>query len=196
MSIQIFHQSLIFLSIFFKNLLGFEFNGDKMIKKCDFTGCTKAGTCRAPKSRDLKEYWHFCQEHAAEYNKNWNFYANMTPDEIEADWETQVFGEPLKDKDTANKDSADYAKFINDFLTGRSSFDQVAPRKSLPSQIITALKVFDLPISASWREIGVRYRALAKKHHPDTARNKKTAAAEFAKISAAYKVLEKHYKKT
>ena len=56
-----------------------------MIKKCDKPGCGKAGTCRAPKSRDLKDYWFFCQEHAAEYNKNWNYYADMTPDEIEAD---------------------------------------------------------------------------------------------------------------
>jgi hypothetical protein len=58
-----------------------------MIKKCDKPGCGKAGTCRAPKSRDLKEYWFFCTEHAAEYNKNWNYYADMTPDEIEEDWE-------------------------------------------------------------------------------------------------------------
>ena len=27
-----------------------------MIRKCDKPGCTKAGTCRAPKSRDLKDY--------------------------------------------------------------------------------------------------------------------------------------------
>ena len=73
-----------------------------MIKKCDKPGCTKAGTCRAPKSLDLREYWFFCQEHAAEYNKNWNYYADMSPEEIEADWERQTFGAPLKDTDTAN----------------------------------------------------------------------------------------------
>ena len=166
-----------------------------MIKKCDHSNCNKAGTCRAPKSRDLHEYWNFCQDHAAEYNKNWNFYADMTPEEIEADWEKQTFGAPLKDKETANQDSADYVKFINDFLTGRNNFDHVAPVKTLPSKIISALKVFDLPISASWREIGVRYRALAKKYHPDTAKNKKTATTEFTKISNAYKILETHYKK-
>jgi len=100
-----------------------------MIKKCDHTGCTKAGTCRAPKSRDLKDYWFFCQEHAAEYNKNWNFYADMTPEEIEADWEKQTFGATLKDKNQANTDAADYAKFINDFLTGRAAFGNVGNKK-------------------------------------------------------------------
>lgn len=166
-----------------------------MIKKCDHTGCNKAGTHRAPKSRDLKDYWFFCQEHAAEYNKNWNFYADMTPDEIEADWEKQTFGAPLKDKEVANEDSADYAKFINDFLTGRSAFDKTAKTKALPSKIVAALKVFDLPISASWREISTRYRALAKQYHPDTAKNKKTAATEFAKVSTAYATLKTYYKK-
>lgn len=166
-----------------------------MIKKCEHPGCTKAGTCRAPKTRDLKEYWFFCQEHAAEYNKNWNYYADMTPDEIEADWERQTFGAPLKDKNTANADAADYAKFINDFITGRATFDKAPARTTLPRGVVGALKTFGLPISATWREISAKYRALAKKHHPDTARDKDAAGAEFAKISAAYGVLKKHFGK-
>ena len=76
-----------------------------MITKCDFPGCTRAGTCRAPKNRDLKEYWNFCQAHAAEYNKNWNFYANMTPEEIEEDWEQQTFGPSTK---RTKQDNSDY----------------------------------------------------------------------------------------
>ncbi|MDL2295711.1 J domain-containing protein [Lachnospiraceae bacterium OttesenSCG-928-E19] len=166
-----------------------------MIKKCDHTGCTKTGTCRAPKSRDLRDYWYFCPDHAAEYNKNWNFYADMTPDEIEADWERQTFGAPLKDKDKANKDAADYADFINNFLSGRTMFDLSPKPKSVPSKIVAALKVFELPMSASWREIGAKYRALAKKHHPDTAKNKKDSAVMFAKINDAYKILQTYYKK-
>ncbi|MDR2412606.1 MAG: J domain-containing protein [Rickettsiales bacterium] len=162
-----------------------------MIKKCDYAGCTKAGTCRAPKTRDLREYWYFCKEHAAEYNKNWNFYANMTPEEIEADWERQTFGSSSKKQ--AGTENADYVKFINDFLTGRDKFDRIKARRSLPPDIAAAFKTFDLPISAEWREIGARYRTLAKLYHPDTAKNKKNAMAEFAKISAAYTALKKHF---
>jgi hypothetical protein len=167
-----------------------------MIKKCDHTGCTKAGICRAPKSRDLKEYWYFCTEHAAEYNKNWNYYADMSADEIEADWERQTFGTSMKDKEKANSDAADYASFINDFITGRSAFEKKASAKpSVPSKVVSALKMFDLHISATWREVGVKYRALAKKHHPDTAKNKKNAASEFAKVNEAYSVLKTYFKK-
>jgi len=163
-----------------------------MIKKCDFPGCQKAGTCRAPKTRDLREYWNFCQEHAAEYNKNWNFYADMTPEEIEEDWERQTFGEPIKKR--SEQDSADYIKFLNDFITGRSNFDKMPPKKSLPANIMSAFKILELPITASWREIGTRYRALAKKYHPDTARGK-SSGNEFTKISAAYQTLKKHFGK-
>ena len=166
-----------------------------MIKKCDYKGCTKAGTCRAPKTRDLKEYWFFCREHAAEYNKNWNFYANMTPEEIEDDWERQTFGAPLKDAKDANQDASDYANFINDFITGRSKFDRMPVKSKLPTNVVSALKVFDLGISATWREVGAKYRALAKKYHPDTASDKKNAATEFARISAAYDILKKHFGK-
>lgn len=166
-----------------------------MIRKCDKPGCTKAGTCRAPKSRDLTDYWYFCTEHAAQYNKNWNYYADMTPDEIEADWERQTFGAPLKDAKTANADATDYVKFINDFLSGRAAFDKTPARTTVPGPVMSALKVFNLPITAAWRDIATRYRILAKKHHPDTATNKKSAAAEFAKVSAAYNTLKKHFGK-
>lgn len=166
-----------------------------MIKKCDHAGCTKAGTCRAPKSRDLKDYWFFCQEHAAEYNKNWNYYANMTPDEIEEDWERQTFGAPLKDVESANTESADYVKFINDFITGRSAFDRRPAPSKTPGPVTAALKLFGLGPTASWRDVGVKYRALAKKYHPDTAADKETAATEFAKISAAYDTLKTYFGK-
>ena len=164
-----------------------------MIKKCDKPGCQKAGTCRAPKSRDLREYWFFCQEHAAEYNKNWNYYADMTPEEIEADWERQTFGSELKDK---AQDTKDYVNFLNDFLNGRSTFDKMPSRRSnIPSKVVSALKVFGLPVTATWREVGVKYRAMAKKYHPDTAENKSIAADEFARISSAYETLKQHFDK-
>ena len=166
-----------------------------MIKKCDKPGCTKAGTCRAPKSRDLKDYWFFCQEHAAEYNKHWNYYADMSPEEIEADWERQTFGESLKDSNAGNANATDYTKFLNDFITGRSKFDKMPAKSKLPTNVSSALKTFGLGVYASWREVSTKYRTLAKKYHPDTATDKENAASEFARISAAYDILKQHFGK-
>ena len=117
----------------------------------------------------------------------------MSADEIEEDWERQTFGTPI---DTRSKqDSADYIKFLNDFITGRSTFDKMPPKKSLPSTIVAAFKTLELPITATWREIGTKYRALAKKYHPDTAKSSDSSGTEFTKVSAAYQTLKKHFGK-
>ena len=57
-----------------------------------------------------------------------------------------------------------------------------------------ALKSLELPVTASWREIGARYRELAKKYHPDAA-GATTDADKFSQISAAYDILRKHFGK-
>lgn len=163
-----------------------------MIKKCDWQGCTKAGICRAPKNRTLNEYHYFCKDHAAEYNKNWNYYENMTDSEIEEDWEKQTFGYSTKEKIQVD----DYAKFIQDFLEGRDEFDKIKPKKSeLPTNITGALKTLELPMDAVWTDIATKYRTLAKQYHPDTTKHvdKNIAARAFAAINEAYAVLKKHF---
>lgn len=168
-----------------------------MIKLCEHPGCKKPGTCRAPKDRNLKEYWHFCQEHAAEYNKNWNYYDGMSKDEIDADWEEQVFGSSHNERAHGKMTSDDYVKFINAFLNGRDEFDKTSHSRhnTTPSPVTAALRTFELPITATWRDISARYRILAKKYHPDTASNKKTASEQFMHISNAYDILKKHFGK-
>ncbi|MDR0967605.1 MAG: J domain-containing protein [Rickettsiales bacterium] len=161
-----------------------------MIKKCDHKNCDKAGVCRAPKSRDLCDYYYFCKEHAAEYNKNWNYYNGMTDDEIADDWERETFGIADRDRAAADKKNAEYAAFINDFLTGRATFDKQTTNKAMPSKISAALKILNLPPTASKRDVAAKYRQLAKIYHPDTATNKKTSADEFTKITGAYNELK------
>ena len=38
---------------------------------CDMPGCNACAEHKAPKHRGLNEYYHFCIEHAQEYNKAW-----------------------------------------------------------------------------------------------------------------------------
>ena len=41
---------------------------------CEWAGCVRKGECRAPKSpEDLKHFYWFCAEHAAKYNRSWDF---------------------------------------------------------------------------------------------------------------------------
>jgi hypothetical protein len=46
-------------------------------KTCEHKGCDLPAPCRAPKSRELNEYYWFCASHAAEYNRSWNFFQGM-----------------------------------------------------------------------------------------------------------------------
>jgi len=167
-----------------------------MIRKCDHLDCTKAGVCRAPKTRDLREYYFFCKEHAAEYNKNWNYYRDMTDDEVEADWERHVFGAPLKDKKQAATDTADYLNFLNDFIHGRATFDHAPKKPKVTGTITAALKTLELSPTATLKDVRAAYRRLAKLYHPDTAKklNAKSAAEKFAGLANAYKTLEKYFK--
>jgi len=150
-----------------------------VIRKCEFKNCEKAGTCRCPKDRSLKDYWHFCQAHAAEYNKNWNFYQGMNQDEINKQWEKDTFGENHK------TDNSDYQKLVADFLQGRR-----IPVKSVPPAVISAFETLGLKIGDNWEKVQRKYRALAKENHPDTGKSKDQS--RFVKISSAYQTLKKY----
>src|ERR1700712_2003458 len=69
-------------------------------RACAHPGCRLAATARAPKSRDmLNEHYWFCQPHAAEYNRNWNFFAGMSEGEMRRRQQEELFtgGRPTWD---------------------------------------------------------------------------------------------------
>lgn len=115
----------------------------------------------------------------------------MSPEEIEDDWEKQIYGESKKSN---QKNNDDYVKFINDFLNSRGKFDASTVRKTLPGKITSALGTLGLAVTATKAEVMAAYRKLAKKYHPDTATEK--SGDKFAKISDAYRTLLEHFKKS
>lgn len=51
------------------------------VRLCDREGCEKPGDRPAPKSPNSPERWYFCEEHAGEYNRNWNYFEGLTAEE-------------------------------------------------------------------------------------------------------------------
>ena len=52
---------------------------------CEWPGCLSKGDSRAPKGPDrLDDYHWFCQHHAGQYNKSWNFFSGMSEGEMKA----------------------------------------------------------------------------------------------------------------
>src|SRR3546814_11855584 len=52
--------------------------GATKVRLCDRDGCGEAGDRPAPKSPNNPERWYFCEAHAAEYNRGWDYYAGLS----------------------------------------------------------------------------------------------------------------------
>src|SRR6185437_16923037 len=94
-------------------------------RACDHPGCMKAATARAPKSRDmLNEHYWFCQGHAAEYNRNWNFFAGMSEGEVRRRQQDELFtgGRPTWEM-KAGRFSREAAAFAGKMGTGQGYRD-------------------------------------------------------------------------
>ena len=62
-------------------------------QKCNSPECNLFAEYKAPLSPDnLRQYQWFCLQHIKEYNKNWNYFENMTADEIETFIENDIIG--------------------------------------------------------------------------------------------------------
>ena len=79
-------------------------------RKCHFKGCEEIGEYRAPSSpKDLGKYIWFCLKHIKEYNKKWNYFSDMTADEIEAFIENDIIGH-RKTKQIGSNDTSYFEK--------------------------------------------------------------------------------------
>src|ERR1043165_894875 len=54
------------------------------VRLCDRYGCSEPGDRPAPKAPNSPERWYFCEAHAAEYNRNWDYFAGLTAEEAAA----------------------------------------------------------------------------------------------------------------
>ena len=58
--------------------------GATKVRLCDREGCTEPGDRPAPKSPNSPERWYFCETHAGEYNRNWNYFEGLSAEDAAA----------------------------------------------------------------------------------------------------------------
>ena len=51
------------------------------VRLCDRHGCEEPGDCPAPKAPNNPARWYFCQRHAAEYNRQWDYFEGLDKEE-------------------------------------------------------------------------------------------------------------------
>ena len=142
------------------------------VRTCDRHGCDEPGDRPAPKSPNSRERWYFCERHAAEYNRNWNYFEGLTAEEAAArEAEERMNGKGFKE-----------AQHYGWGGPGEGSRSRDEMR---------ALDVLELESDADFDAVKAAYRRLAKVNHPDTNGGDAEAAARFQAVQAAYDVLRK-----
>lgn len=142
----------------------------QQVRMCDRHGCEKPGDCPAPKAPNSPQRWYFCQDHAAEYNKGWDYFQGL-------------------DEEERNRRAHDEQRDAGGFK-GSSFFGWGAPGDGTRSRDeMRALEILELEIDADFETVRRAWRRLAKEYHPDVRPGDKDAALKFQAIQAAYDVL-------
>ncbi len=168
---------------------------------CDHVGCSRAGRHMAPKGRDHEgQFWHFCREHVAAYNKRWNYFAGMSDGEW-ADYQAreEVGHRPTWTFRSGRLDQASQA--ARQGFSGGDPFslfgsrDPAAARPEPAKRRFTRLqaKAFEalsLEEGADSAAIRARYAELVKRWHPDSNGGDRGAEEALQRVLNAYQTLK------
>lgn len=150
---------------------GYESSRDTVeVRPCDRHGCGEAGDRPAPKSPNSPERWYFCERHAAEYNRNYNYFEGLT-------------GEQRRQREhDEQRDAGGYRQ--------ASHYGWGGPGDGTRSgDEMRALEMLELESDADFASVRKAWRALAKENHPDVKPDDAEAARRFQAGRAAFEVL-------
>jgi len=179
-------------------------------QKCQWQGCNKAGTHKAPAGRNHEgQYLYFCLDHVREYNKNFNYFSGLS-DEAVAKFQKDALTGHRPTWQTATGSSSAKASTAAAFSSLRSgsasslhrmgaSFVSAAKRRAAapqgaPRRLKTleakAFAAMGLAENADKKAIKARYKALVKMHHPDSNGGDRSSEERFREVLQAYNLLK------
>ena len=161
---------------------------------CDWNKCNKIGLYKAPVEKDnSKKFRLLCLEHIKEFNKSWNYFADMSDREIE----NFVKSDLTWHKPTKSFGSSEnffrilWLNALEDKAGIFGESDRTNFKKSkLTDKDIDALKVLGLKSDTNWSDIQKKFKTLVKKYHPDKNRGSKKYEDILKKITLAYSQLK------
>jgi DnaJ-domain-containing protein 1 len=175
---------------------------------CDWEGCQEAGEYKAPKGpRSEGQYHTFCLEHVRHYNKAFNYFAGMSPEELDEALHTPPKAESRSTFATGNPSAARAAstqtpgrpgdKYGDPFgvfaryryqQSKKPASERVKPLSELDRR---ALETMGFAARASSDEIKTAYKNLVKLHHPDVNGGDSSSEERLRAVIAAYSQLKK-----
>jgi len=163
---------------------------------CDCPGCIEKGDYRAPKSRDnLHDYYWFCLDHVREYNKQWDYFAGMGMDDIEAHirkaavWDRPTW--PIGAFRAREQQIRD--EIAREFFPDEALPEQPQPTQAMSKAERDALTLLELLPPVDFAAIKAQYRILVKRHHPDANGGSPQSEETFKNINQAFAVLKQIY---
>ena len=124
---------------------------------CDWENCKKTGSYKAPIEKDNSKHFRFlCLEHIKIFNKNWNYFSNMTEEQVEYFIKSDLtFHKPTK----SFSSSENFFKILwNNALEDKinifkgSNFNDFKKSK-LTQKDRHALEILGLEYEAKWEDI-------------------------------------------
>lgn len=178
-------------------------------KVCDHPQCRAKATARAPKSpANRDEFYWFCQAHAAEYNKAWNFFEGMSEDAARAHRDADAYGHrptwSFSAGSSARKRAEQASKSFEDgffdpfSLFGdrpppgqeRAQREAEDPTAGLGRLTKRALETLSLDPDADRAAVRKRYAELVRTYHPDSNGGDRSMEEQLQKVVEAYQILK------
>jgi hypothetical protein len=177
---------------------------------CDWEGCEEPGEFKAPKgARSDGQYHNFCIEHVRHYNKAFNYFAGMSPDELDEalhappkaeSRSTFATGNPQAARSAAGRGTGSgqlgdkhgdpfgvFARYRYQ-QSKRPATERVKPLNEPDRRALETLGIMGQPKSD---DIKAAYKALVKKHHPDVNGGDASSEERLRTVIAAYSHLKK-----
>ncbi len=171
-------------------------------RRCEHPGCLQTASAKAPKSRQrMDEHYWFCQSHAAEYNRGWDFFAGMNEGQMERERERSATGDRPTWQFKASRYSREAAAFaagkgrafadpLGLLRAARKRAEAEAQGRNLGRLERNALADLDLGEEATGPQIRARYTQLIKRCHPDSNGGDRSAEQKLQRVLKAYKQLK------
>ncbi len=140
------------------------------VRLCDRHGCEEPGDRPAPKAPNSPERWYFCERHAGEYNRNWDYFQGLSKEDAEA-------REAEETRDAGGFKTASHYSWGGPG-DGTRSADEMR-----------ALELLECEPDADFAAVKKAHRRMAKDNHPDLKPGDAAAAAKFQAVQASYEVL-------
>lgn len=173
-------------------------NKPEETRLCEHGSCDEPGVHPAPKRFGDGKHW-FCQRHAAEYNKSFNFFETMTEEQIKAFQEDARYGFTPTWKMGSGPMGGTRSGKAQDPRTWRGAEffqDQANAREARRANrgatgvAKRALAELDLEANAKPPEIRARYAEYVRRFHPDSNSGDRSSEDKLARVIRAGKTLK------